>query len=169
MSLDFADAEFFNGLNLEVVPNLASPSSSSIVSSSGVLSETFKLDDPKYARTQLAFSSLGSTDQPFSWGEDLIMPTDGTITPPQTIQDPSMLLVQELIQRSDTNSPVVFPTESSTSFVMTCPLPLCSHQSNELVSIWRHITWEHLGHTNKCSNAMTELVEKVVFGGGEKQ
>ena len=114
------------------------------------------------------FPTLASAEQPFSWEDNLIMSTDGTIIPPQTIQDPSMHLAQKLIQRSNTPSPVAFPTKNSSSFVMTCPLPLCSHQSNELISIWRHITWEHLAYTNKCSNAMTELVEKVVLSGGDK-
>jgi hypothetical protein len=146
------DAEFFNGQSLGVASNLNS-------SPSGILSETFKLDDPKYAGSPLAFT----------WGDGLIMPIDGTITPPQTIRDPSTLLAQELIQRSNTRSPAIFPPENSSSFMMTCPLPLCSHQSNELISIWRHITWEHLGHNNHCSKAMTELVEKVIFAGGGKQ
>lgn len=168
MNLDFVDVGFFNGPNLGMTPNLSSPSSSSITSSSGILSETFKLGDPKYAGTPLMFPTLASAEQPFSWGDNLIMSADGTITPPRTIQDPSMLLAQKLVQRSNTPSPAVFPPKSSSSFMMTCPLPLCSHQSNELISIWRHITWEHLAHTNKCSNPMTELVEKVVLGGGDK-
>ena len=96
------------------------------------------------------------------------MPTDITITPSQTIQDPSILLAQELNQRSDTRSPVGFPSEGNSLFVMTCPHPLCSHQSSELISIWRHLTWDHLGHTNKCSGAVAELVEKVVLGRGER-
>jgi hypothetical protein len=51
---------------------------------------------------------------------------------------------------------------------MTCPLPLCSRQFSELVSIWRHITWDHLGDANKCPKVMTELVEKVVLGAGKQ-
>jgi len=139
MSLGFVDADFFNAQN-------------------------FNLDDTKCAGTPLTFPALGLAEHPFSWGEDLIIPTDGVITTSQTIQDPSMLLTQELVQRSSTHSPVVFSQENGTSFVMTCPLPLCSHQFNELISIWRHITWDHLGDPNICSKVMTELVEKVVLG-----
>ena len=168
MSLDFVHAEFFNGRNLGVAPNINSPSSSSITPSSNTLSEAFKLEDHKYTGVSLAFPTLSSAEHRFAWGENLIMSTDGTIEPAQMIQDPSMPLVQELIQRSDTHSPAIFPQEGSPSFVMTCPLPLCSHQSSELISIWRHITWDHLGDRTKCSRAMTELVEKVVLGVGEK-
>lgn len=160
------DAEFFNGQGLGLAAHLNSPSSSSNASSSGILPDPFKLDDTKYSGSPLAFTSLTSADQ-FSWGTDLIMPTDGTITPAQTVQDPSLLL-QELIQKSNAQPPTVPSPDSSGSFVMTCPLPLCSHQSSELITIWRHLTWDHLGHTNKCSNAMTELVEKVVLGGADK-
>lgn len=167
MGLGFVDAEFFNNQNLGIVPNLNSPSSSSIASSSRILSENFKLDGSGCAGTPLTFPALASDEQSFSWEENMIMQTDDTVTPPQTIQDPSMLSIQELVQRSNTHSPVVFTPENSSSFVMTCPLPLCSHQSSELISIWRHITWDHMGYINKCSNAMTELVEKVVLGGGE--
>ena len=167
MSLGFVDTEFFNDQNLGIAPNLNPLSSSSITSSSGILSEPFKFDDHEHAGAPLAFHGLGSAEQPFSW-ENLIMPTDGTLTPPQTIQDPLMFLVQKFMQRSNTHSPVVFPPESNSLFTMTCPLPLCPYQSSELISIWRHITWEHLGRTNKCSNAMAALVEKVVLGGEEK-
>lgn len=168
MSFDFVDAEFFNGRNLGVAPNINLPSSLSITPSSNTLSEAFKLNDHKYTGTPLTFPALSSAEHRFTWGENLIMSTNGTIEPAQTIQDPSMLLVHESIQRPGTHSPAVFPPEGSPSFVMTCPLPLCSHQSSELISIWRHITWDHLGDRTKCSRAMTELVEKVVLGAGEK-
>ena len=96
------------------------------------------------------------------------MPTDG-ITPASAIQDPSTFLVQGLVQHSTTHSPAIPSSENSSAFVMTCPLPLCSHQSGELISIWRHITWDHLGDTGDCSTTIRELVEKVVLGIGEKQ
>lgn len=166
MNLDFVDAEFFSGQNLGIAPDLNPSSSSSITPSSSILSGTFKLDDSNYARAPPTFPALVPAEHPFTWGEDLVMPTDGTIAPAQAMHDPSML---ELIQRSSTHSPAIFPAESNSSFVMTCPLPLCSHQSSELISIWRHITWDHLGNTNKCSKATTELVEQVVLGVGEKQ
>lgn len=141
MSLDFVGTELFNGQDLGVAPNIISPSSSSITPSSSMLFDAF------------------------NWGENFIMPTDN-IPPPQAAQDPAALLVRELTQRSATHSPACPPSEKGSSFVMTCPLPLCSHQSNELISIWRHITWDHLGDMNKCSTAMSELVEKVVLGAG---
>jgi len=165
MSLGFADAEFFEDQNLGIAPSLDPPSSSSIAPPSSILSETFKLDDPKYTTTPLAYSTLLSADHPFTWGE--MTPTDG-VAPAQTTLDPSMLLIQEFMQKSATHSPTIFPSGDSSSFVMTCPLPLCSHQSSELISIWRHITWDHLGDTNKYSKSMTELVEKVVLGAEEK-
>ena len=159
-------AEFFNGEDSAIAPNLNLPSSPPVTPSSSILSETLQLDLPGYAGTPLTFPVLASAGQPFDWGESFSMPTDG-ITPTEAIQDPSMLLTHEWIQQYTTNSPTKFPSEARSSFVMTCPLPLCSHQSSELISIWRHITWDHLGDTSKCSQAMTELVEKVVLGAGE--
>jgi len=167
MSLNFVDAEFFNGQNLGIPPSLDSPPSSSVTPPSGTLSGTFKLEDPNYTATPLTYPTLVPADHPFTWGGDLIAPSEG-IAPAQT-QDPSMLLVQEFMQGSANHSPTIFPPEDGPSFIMTCPLPLCSHQSNELISIWRHITWDHLGDVNNCSRAMTELVEKVVLGAEEKR
>ena len=168
MSLDFVGAEFFNSQDLGIPPNLSVPSPPSITSSSSVSSETFKLSNLEYVGIPIAFPVLASIEQPFDWGENFIMPTDGT-TPTQAIHDPSTLLDQNWIQQYTTHSLAKFPSENSSSFVMTCPLPLCSYQSSELISIWRHITWDHLGDVNKCSRAMTELVEKVVLGAGEQQ
>lgn len=166
MSLDFVGAEFFGGQNSGITPDLSSPSSSSAIPSSSAPTETSKLDHPKYTGSPLSFPALAAAEQSFDWGENFIIPTNG-IAPAQTIQDPSMLLAREWIQKATTHSMDNFPPGDGSSFVMTCPLPLCSHQSSELISIWRHITWDHLGDTNKCSRAMTELVEKVVLGAGE--
>ena len=168
MSLDFIGAEFFKGQDLGFTPNLVAPSSPPTTSSSSIASETFQLSNLEYVGIPLTFPVLASIEQPFDWGENFIMPTDG-ITPTQPIHDPSAILAQEWIQQYTTNLPANFPSEDSSSFVMTCPLPLCSHQSSELISIWRHITWDHLGDANKCSKVMTELVEKVVLGAGEQR
>jgi len=156
-------AEFFSGQDSEVTPNLSAPSSPPITSSSSISSETLQLSNLEYAGMPLSFPVLAPIEQPFDWGESFVMPTDG-ITPTQANHDPSTLLGQEWIQQYAAHAPAQFPSERSSSFVMTCPLPLCSHQSSELISIWRHITWDHMGDANKCSKAMTELVEKVVLG-----
>jgi len=169
MTLDFMGAEFFNGHDSGIAPNLSVPTSPPIgTPSSSISSETLQLSNLEYGGIPLTFPVLASIEQPFDWGESFIMPADDII-PTQAIHDPSTLLAQEWIQRYTTHSPAKFPSEDSSSFVMTCPLPLCSHQSSELISIWRHITWDHLGDTNKCSKVMTELVEKVVLGAGEQR
>ena len=156
--------EFFNSQSPGIVPNLNSPSPPPFMPSSGISPDCFEANLPPYAGSPFTFPGLASAEQPFDWGENFITPTD-CIPPTQKIQDPSMLLVQELFQKPADFS----PSEGSPSFVMTCPLPLCYHQSSELISIWRHITWDHLGDVNNCSRTMTELVEKVVLGGGEQQ
>ena len=162
-------AEFFNcQASAETTPNLGVPSSPPVTPSPSISSETLQLSNLEYGGIPLTFPVLASIEQPFDWGESFIVPTDG-ITPTQTIHDPSMLLAEDWIQQYTTHSPAIVPSGGSSSFVMTCPLPLCSHQSSELISIWRHITWDHLGDANKCSEAMTELVEKVVLGAGEHQ
>ena len=168
MSLDFAGAEFSNDPGSGIAPNPDPLSSLPILPSSSILSETLQLGRPEYAGTPLTFPVLALTEEPFDWEESFVMTNDG-ITPTQAIQDPSAFFAQEWFQQYTTHPPAKLPSEDGSSFVMTCPLPLCSHQSSELISIWRHITWDHLGDTNKCSKAMTELVEKVVLGTGEQQ
>lgn len=152
--------EFFNSRSPGISPSLNSPSSSPFTPSPG----TFELSLPPYAGTPFTFTGLASAEHPFDWGENFITPPS-YIAPAQKIQDPSIFSVRGLVQSPSVTS----PSEDSSSFVMTCPLPMCSHQSNELISIWRHITWDHLGDANKYSKATTELVEKVVLGAGEQQ
>ena len=160
---DLVSAELFSCRNSEIVANLKSPSSSSIISSSSTSSELLELNHPEYATTPCTLPVLTSIEQSPSWRESFIMPTD-SFTPAQVTQGPSTLLSREWIQQSTAHTPANFLSGGSSSFVMTCPLPLCSRQSSELISIWRHITWNHLGDRNKCSKAMAELVEKVVLG-----
>lgn len=160
MSLDLVCSEFFSGQNSGTTPNLDPPSPSPFIPSSMTLSKTFEPNHSKYAGTPFTFPVQASTEQLFDW-EEAFITSNGRITAAQMIQDLSMPLARELVQESHSSS------EGSSSLVMTCPLPLCSHQSNELISIWRHITWDHLGNVNRCSKAMAELIEKVVLGVGE--
>ena len=166
MNLDFSTAEFFDDQNERAVPSL-SPSSPSIILSPNTSLETFELGQPECAGTPGTLPNLTSNQQPFDRGESFIMLTDD-ITPARMAPNPSLLLAQEWIQPPTVHSPANFLSGDGSPFVMTCPLPLCPHQSTELISIWRHITWDHLGDTpNRCSKAIAELVEKVVLGQGE--
>jgi len=165
MNLDFATAEFFDGQNERVAPNL-STSSSSIAPSPSTSFEISKLSHPEYAGTPGTLPDLTSTEQLFDRSESFILLTNDT-APARITLNPSILLAHEWIQPSAAHSPTNFLSGAGSSFVMTCPLPLCSHQSTEVISIWRHITWDHLGDKNRCSKAIAELVERVVLGAGE--
>lgn len=48
------------------------------------------------------------------------------------------------------------------SFTMTCPVPHCCYQCQNVGEIWRHITWTHV-HPQP-GDGIEGIVEKVVLG-----
>jgi len=81
--------------------------------------------DRKYSETAFNPPTLASAERPFSWGKNFVTPGGSSI------------------------HPLIVLPESSSSSVMICPLPLCSLQSNELVSITAlersQVIWCHIG------------------------
>ena len=50
----------------------------------------------------------------------------------------------------------------SIPFTMTCPVPHCCYQCQNVVEIWRHITWAHV--RPQPDDGIEGIVEKVVLG-----
>ena len=144
VNLGFANAEFYSDWDLGIDPNPNSFSSSFNIPSSSTFQETFNPNDPGVTAAPLNFAEPRLDGCPLAWGENLTVGFNGAISSSQANQDTSPLSFQEQTQNFGTHPPSI-PYSEGPFFLMTCPLPLCDHQFSELISLWRHITWDHLG------------------------